>query len=124
MNFNIEVNSTALNVSWSAPDTNGVQSYFATVTSAARNTSTTIDINSGIGVFPNYFDQFVVFGGLFPYTDYCVTVGGEETIGMGTSSLNTAMMTVRTEEGGKTNHNIIIRTTWLVTILHIRNNAN
>ena len=92
------INSTALNVSWSGSRNDGVASYFANVSSAERNTSVTVQITSGIGTSPNYLDQFVVFGGLFPYTDYDIRVGGRL---INTNLLFEVTSSMRTAEAGK-----------------------
>ena len=92
------INSTALNVSWSGSAQPGVASYFANVSSAARSTSVTVQITSGIGTSPNYLDQFVIFGGLFPYTDYDIRVGGRF---IDTNILPEVTRSMRTAEAGK-----------------------
>ena len=92
------INSTALYVSWSDSSRIDVVSYFATVSSAARSTSVTVLITSGIGDSQTYLDHFVVFDGLFPYTDYSIRVGG--TL-MNTNMISEVARSMRTAEAGK-----------------------
>ena len=113
-----EVNSTALNISWSGSDASFVISYFVNITSDARNTMNTVNIDSDIGQYPNYTPQSVVFGGLFPYTDYVVVVGGKYGSG-NIYDLYTVTTTVRTAEASKTNDNNITQITiYLLNLLY------
>ena len=98
MNLNIvSINSTAILVTWSGPPEANIISYSATAVSPVRATSTTIQITTNIGIFPNYLNQNVTFTDLFPYTDYTISIDGTLSVG---GSLNTLTQIRRTDEAG------------------------
>ncbi|KAI6649738.1 hypothetical protein LOD99_6527 [Oopsacas minuta] len=72
----VALNSTALNISFSGSVESNVVSYCVTVASDVRNSTDTVQITTNIGVFPNYTRQVLDFGGLFPFTEYTITVIG------------------------------------------------
>ncbi|KAI6649737.1 hypothetical protein LOD99_6526 [Oopsacas minuta] len=72
----VALNSTALNISFSGTVVPGVLSYNVTILSAVRSTTDSVLIDTNIGMSPNYNDQVLEVVGLFPFTEYTVTVVG------------------------------------------------
>ena len=50
--------------------------YNITISSTELLFNETINIDTNIGIFPNYVDQAIVFGGLSPFTEYTIVADG------------------------------------------------